>query len=451
MAFFASLSALALLALLAIRLRRLLHATPAARGRPLRLVFLHPDLGIGGAERLVVDAALELQRRGHSVLIQTAHHDPSRCFAETADGRLAVRVAGAVVPRHVRGRLHVACASVRALAGAAWLVLVEPYCDVVLVDQVAAAVPLLRLAGLPVLFYCHFPDKLLASGEAAHAAGDAPRAARGRLRRAYRLPFDLLEEVCTAMASAVLVNSAFTASVFDASFSLLRATRGRLLRWPRPRVLHPAIDVKAAAALPWPEARGGLLLVSINRFERKKDLGLAIDAFRAFHATAAGRGARLVLAGGWDARLREQVEYFAELREKVERLGLEGAVELRRNVSDDERRQLLRQCEALVYTPSFEHFGIVPLEGMAAGRPVIAVARGGPCESVVHGEGGWLCEPTEAAFAAAFAEAARLSRAGELRARGAAARAHVEANFSLEEFGAKLEEFVLECCSPRKA
>ena len=39
-------------------------------------------------------------------------------------------------------------------------------------------------------------------------------------------------------------------------------------------------------------------------------------------------------------------------------------------------------------------FGIVPLEAMAAGRPVVAVALGGPCESIVHGESGWLCEQT---------------------------------------------------------
>jgi alpha-1,3/alpha-1,6-mannosyltransferase len=34
-----------------------------------RVVFLHPDLGIGGAERLVVDAALALQTKGHQVKI----------------------------------------------------------------------------------------------------------------------------------------------------------------------------------------------------------------------------------------------------------------------------------------------------------------------------------------------------------------------------------------------
>ena len=37
------------------------------------VVFLHPDLGIGGAERLVVDAAVALKRRGHTVTMVTSH------------------------------------------------------------------------------------------------------------------------------------------------------------------------------------------------------------------------------------------------------------------------------------------------------------------------------------------------------------------------------------------
>lgn len=50
-------------------------------------VFLHPDLGIGGAERLVIDAAVALQRRGHTVTIFTSHCDPQHCFDEARDGK----------------------------------------------------------------------------------------------------------------------------------------------------------------------------------------------------------------------------------------------------------------------------------------------------------------------------------------------------------------------------
>jgi hypothetical protein len=50
-------------------------------------VFFHPDLGIGGAERLVVDAAVALQSRGHRVTVFTSHCDPQHCFDEARDGK----------------------------------------------------------------------------------------------------------------------------------------------------------------------------------------------------------------------------------------------------------------------------------------------------------------------------------------------------------------------------
>ena len=44
------------------------------------------DVVTGGAERLVVDAALGLQGLGHSIDLYTSHHDPQHCFDETRDG-----------------------------------------------------------------------------------------------------------------------------------------------------------------------------------------------------------------------------------------------------------------------------------------------------------------------------------------------------------------------------
>lgn len=51
-----------------------------------RIAFVHPDLGIGGAERLVVDAAVGLQNLGHDVEIFTSWHDRNHCFEPTRDG-----------------------------------------------------------------------------------------------------------------------------------------------------------------------------------------------------------------------------------------------------------------------------------------------------------------------------------------------------------------------------
>ena len=59
-------------------------ATPDKIGK--NIVFVHPDLGIGGAERLVIDAAAGLQSLGHNVTILTSHCDPNHCFEEARDG-----------------------------------------------------------------------------------------------------------------------------------------------------------------------------------------------------------------------------------------------------------------------------------------------------------------------------------------------------------------------------
>ena len=62
-------------------------------------------------------------------------------------------------------------------------------------------------------------------------------------------------------------------------------------------------------------------------------------------------------------------------------------VEFLGRVSDAELKELYSRCLALVF-PQEEDFGIVPLEAMAAGRPVIAYRAGGALETVVEGETG---------------------------------------------------------------
>jgi hypothetical protein len=47
-----------------------------------KVAILHPDLGIGGAENLIINVALALQMRGYTVKIYTPHFDPERCFEE---------------------------------------------------------------------------------------------------------------------------------------------------------------------------------------------------------------------------------------------------------------------------------------------------------------------------------------------------------------------------------
>ena len=57
------------------------------------------------------------------------------------------------------------------------------------------------------------------------------------------------------------------------------------------------------------------------------------------------------------------------------------------------KSSLLSAARLLIYTPSNEHFGIVPLEAMLAGVPVLAANSGGPLETVSEPATGWLRSP----------------------------------------------------------
>jgi alpha-1,3/alpha-1,6-mannosyltransferase len=177
-------------------------------------------------------------------------------------------------------------------------------------------------------------------------------------------------------------------------------------------VFSRARDVPSVACSSEP-SRPRVVLLSVNRFERKKGLRLAIEAFAKLKT--AGSNAVLVMAGGYDPRLAENVEHAAELTALCGELGLRSAEHDRskrmavpeegvdvlfvKSFSDEDKTVLLRLCSAVVYTPVGEHFGIVPLEAMAAWRPVLAVNQAGPTETVLHGETGFLEPPTADAFA----------------------------------------------------
>lgn len=119
-------------------------------------------------------------------------------------------------------------------------------------------------------------------------------------------------------------------------------------------------------------------LVSYKRFE------LAVAACNRL-------GKRLIVAGAG--------EEFESLKKMAG-----PSVEMRGRCSDDELIDLVRNCRALLF-PGEEDFGIVPVEAMACGKPVIAYKAGGACETVVEGETGLFFEAqTVDSLAAAIEE-----------------------------------------------
>lgn len=378
------------------------------------MALVHPELGIGGAERVVLDSARALAARGHEATV-LAGALPERAFPEARDGSVHVRVTAPWVPVGLAGRLRVPLAMLR-MAAAAPALLRERF-DVVLCDLVPHVVPLLRRAArAPVVYYGHYPDLLLAPP-------------RGRLYSAYRAPIDHLEARGLFAAARVLTNSRFSAAAF-----------GRLFPGLPVEVLSPPVPPFDAT-----DDDDGRTLLVLARADPRKRLALAIEAFAALrpHLPVARFAAlRLVLAGPCDPRLPEQRVVHEDCLSRARALGVAEKVDLAGALSDAERRALLGRAVAVLHPAPDEHFGLVPLEAMAAGRPVVCVDAGGPKETISHGRTGLLCAPTPEAFARAIASL--VSSPALARSLGRAARAEVARVHSPARFAARLDEIVRE-------
>jgi alpha-1,3/alpha-1,6-mannosyltransferase len=236
----------------------------------------------------------------------------------------------------------------------------------------------------------------------------------------------------------ILVNSKFTAEVFKQTFTRLPHIS--------PEVLYPSLNTKqfdidgirpsSLSSI----SQDKTVFLSINRYERKKNLGLAVYALAGLPPSLQS-SCHLIIAGGYDSRVAENVEHRQELGQLVDNLKVNEIVTFLESPPDEEKCWLLQQADCLLYTPTGEHFGIVPVEAMYSRTPVIAVNSGGPTETVVHGQTGWLCDPTPQAFSQAMEEAVRGGR--DLKKElGVAGRERVNRNFSFTAFAKRWDTAV---------
>jgi D-inositol-3-phosphate glycosyltransferase len=131
-----------------------------------------------------------------------------------------------------------------------------------------------------------------------------------------------------------------------------------------------------------PRRRGVHRLVVVTRLVERKGVGNVISALR--HIA----GTELIIAGGPErAHLWEDPE-AVRLRRLAQDLGVDERVHFRGRVPRDEVPALIRSADAVVCVPWYEPFGIVPLESMACGVPVVVSAVGGMIDTVVHGRTG---------------------------------------------------------------
>jgi glycosyltransferase involved in cell wall biosynthesis len=226
--------------------------------------------------------------------------------------------------------------------------------DLIISSEAGPAKGIIPPPGVPHLSYCHSPMRYIWDQYSTYYQNAGWLARQVMPRSAHRLrQWDVTS---AARVDGIVANSSFVAKRIK---SYWRRTA---------QIVPPPVDIKAFG--PAPQAEIGDHYLWLGEMTPYKRPDLAIAAFEA-------SGRPLTIIGG-------PQQAAQQLRKKV-------APNIRilghRPFSDI--KDHLARCRALIF-PGLEDFGIVPIEAMASGRPVIAYGAGGALDSVLHGQTGHL-------------------------------------------------------------
>lgn len=166
-------------------------------------------------------------------------------------------------------------------------------------------------------------------------------------------------------------------------------------------VLHPGIDDRLFR--PAPQRPWGWRLLYLGRLDARKGVMTLIEALPMLPEVAT-----VVLQGSGDEA------YVASLRRRCRELGLEAGVRFQHEPRE-RLPAVYAEADVVVFPVTWEEpWGLVPLEAMAVGRPVVATGTGGSAEYLQNGKNCVIFEPRDSPQALATA-LLRLAEDPELR------------------------------------
>ncbi len=357
----------------------------------MRLALYH-NLPSGGAKRTLTEATKRLAVNHHVDVysLTTANHDFADLRHYVAGHRLFDFRAWRLLPSPF-GRLNQVSRladllRLRAMSRAIARTIEQGNYDVVLAHpcQLAKSPTILEfLEQTPSVYYCHEPLRILYEAMPPRPYDDNAISRRQMLNRVDPLPrlyYRVLkssDQRNTRRAGTVLVNSKFMREAVNRIYGV------------HSRVSYHGIDTDRFRPLALEKQP---MLLSVGSLTPLKGFDFLIQAVA--QLPAAGRPA-LVIASNFQNPPEQAY---------LEQLAAELQVELRLvgNVSDDDLVRLYNQAQLVLYAPIREPFGLVPLEAMACGAPVVAVREGGIQETVINGQTGLLTEREPGQFAEAI-------------------------------------------------
>jgi len=256
--------------------------------------------------------------------------------------------------------------------------------DVVLVHpcQVTQAPLVLRWLRTPTLYYCqelprqHYEPSPVRSyyrrGPLASAVDTFDP-----LPKIHRAVIRIADRRSVVKAKTVAVNSRYSQANVHAAYGL------------QAHLCYLGVDSKAFNLLPRQRER---TVLSVGALTPLKGFDFIIEAVATI--PAAERPQLLVISNYQEANERAYLEELAATR------GVR--LELRVGIPDTELQAAYASAGCVAYAPVREPFGLVALEAMAAGAPIVAVAEGGVAETVIDGETGLVVPREPFAFGSAL-------------------------------------------------
>ena len=180
-------------------------------------------------------------------------------------------------------------------------------------------------------------------------------------------------------------------------------------------------------------------ILSVGRLVPRKGVDVVIQALALLRDAGFPDVELLVVGGGGDASETETDSEARRLMSVAEELGVREQVTFRGQVPREAMPGIFRSADAVVCTPWYEPFGIVPLEAMACGIPVVAAAVGGLRDTVVDQVTG-LHVPPRSPVATAGALARLLADRRLRQDLGSAGQQRARSRYSWDRVAAETEK-----------
>jgi len=211
-----------------------------------------------------------------------------------------------------------------------------------------------------------------------HALGSVKRRQQGLADTSPRSRIDHERRLCREVDHVIATCTDEVAELRTLGLSPTRAS-----------VIPCGVDTELFRPAERRDPDGPPRLLVLGRLVTRKGIGNVVEAL------AQLPGAELVVAGGPAADALDADPTVVRLRELADGLGVTDRVRFLGGVRREDVPGLITDSDVVVTVPWYEPFGIVPLEAMACGRPVVGAAVGGLLDTVEPGVTGELVPPRE--------------------------------------------------------